>query len=59
MHLIAADNPRLAEMATEALLAGESVLLVHDDGGELLICPESTGGARIETRRPSGQPVAA
>lgn len=59
MHLIAADNPRLAEMATEALLAGESVLLVHDDGGELLICPESTGGARIETREPSERPLAA
>lgn len=59
MHLIAADNPRHDEMATEALLEGESVLLIDDDGRELLICPEPTGGARIETRQPSVEPVAA
>lgn len=59
MHLIAADNPRHDEMATEALLAGESVLLVYDDGGELLISPEPTGGARVEARHPAVQPVAA
>jgi len=59
MHLIAADNPRHDEMATGALLEGDSVLLVYDDGHELLICPEPTGGARIETRHPSDQAVAA
>ena len=59
MHLIAADNPRHDEMATGALLEGDSVLLVYDDGHELLICPEPAGGARIETRHPSVQPVAA
>jgi hypothetical protein len=59
MHLVAADNPRHDEMATEALLEGDSVLLVYDDGRELLICPEPTGGARLETRHPSDQPVAA
>jgi hypothetical protein len=59
MHLVAADNPRLAELATEALLDGASVLLVYDDGGELLICPEPTGGARVETRHPAAQSVAA
>ena len=59
MHLIAAENPRHDQMATEALLEGDPVLLVYDDGRELLICPESTGGARVETRHPSIQPVAA
>ncbi len=59
MHLIAGDDPRHDEMATEALLAGEAVLLVDDDGGELLICPEPTGGARVEKRHPAVQPVAA
>ncbi|HET9196688.1 MAG TPA: hypothetical protein VFN92_00350 [Solirubrobacterales bacterium] len=59
MHLVAADNPRHDEMATRALLDGESVLIVHDDGRELLIQPEPGGGARLETRHPSGQPAAA
>jgi hypothetical protein len=59
MHLIAADNPQHDEMATGALLEGESVLLVYDDGHELLICPEPSGGARLETRHPSSQPAAA
>jgi hypothetical protein len=59
MHLVAADNPRHDEMANQALREGESVLLVYDDGRELLICPEPTGGARVETRHPAVQPVAA
>lgn len=59
MHLVAADNPRRDKMATEALLDGDSVLLVHDDGRELLIQPEPSGGARLETRHPSEHPVAA
>jgi hypothetical protein len=59
IHLVAADNPRHDEMATRALLEGDAVLLVYDDGRELLIRPEPTGGARIETRHPSGKPIAA
>gem|GEM_PF-3914225 len=59
MHLVAADNPRRDKMATEALLEGDAVLLVYDDGQELLIVPEPTGGARLETRHPSDQPVSA
>ena len=59
MHLVAADNPRHDEMANQALREGEAVLLVYDDGRELLICPEPTGGARVETRHPAVQPVAA
>lgn len=59
MHLVAADNPRRDKMATEALLEGDAVLLVYDDGQELLIIPEPSGGARLETRRPSEEPVAA
>lgn len=59
MHLIAADNPRHDEMATRALLDGESVLIVYDDGHELLIQPEPGGGARLETRHPSNQSAAA
>jgi hypothetical protein len=59
MHLIAADNPRLAEMGTRALLDGDAVLLVYDDGHELLIQPEPSGGARLEARHPSKKPIAA
>lgn len=59
MHLVASDNPRLDEIATEALLEGDAVLLVHDDGRELLITPEASGGARLETRHPAKQPITA
>ena len=59
MHLVAADNPHHDEMATKALLDGESVLIVYPDGQELLIQPEPTGGARLETRHPLNQPAAA
>lgn len=59
MHLIAADNPRHDELATRALLDGKAVLLVYNDGRELLIQPEPGGGARLETRHPSGHPAAA
>jgi hypothetical protein len=59
MHLVAADNPRHDEMATRALLDGESVLIVYGDGRELLIQPEPGGGARVETRHPSSKPAAA
>ena len=59
MHLVAADNPRHDQMATRALLDGESVLIVYSDGRELLIQPEPDGGARLETRYPSSQPSAA
>ncbi len=59
MHLVAADNPRHDEMATRALLNGESVLIVYSDGRELLIQPEPNGGARVETRHPPSQPAAA
>ena len=59
MHLIAADNPRHDEMATRALLNGDSVLIVYSDGRELLIQPEPSGGARLETRHPANKQVAA
>jgi hypothetical protein len=59
MHLIAADNPRHDEMATRALLNGDSVLIVYSDGRELLIQPEPSGGARLETRHPSNKQIAA
>jgi hypothetical protein len=59
MHLVAADNPRHDEMATRALLDGDSVLIVYPDGRELLIQPEPSGGARLETRHPSSQSAAA
>jgi hypothetical protein len=59
MHLVAADNPRADEIATRALLGGDSVLIVYSDGNELLIQPEASGGARLETRRPSNEQIAA
>ena len=58
-HFIAADNPHQDEMATEALLEGDPVLLVYSDGRELLISPEPNGGARLETRYPMGKPITA
>lgn len=59
MHLVAADNPRHDEMATRALLDGDAVLIVYSDGRELLIQPEPSGGARLETRHPSNKQAAA
>lgn len=59
LHLVAADNPRHDEMATRALLDGESVLIVYGDGRELLTQPDPSGGARLETRHPSSQSAAA
>jgi hypothetical protein len=59
MHLVAAENPRHDEIATRALLDGDSVLIVYGNGRELLIQPEPDGGARLETRYPSGKPIAA
>jgi hypothetical protein len=58
-HFIAADNPRQYEMATRALREGDPVLLVYSDGHELLIRPEPSGGAQLETRHPLGKPIAA
>jgi hypothetical protein len=58
-HFIAADNPRHDQMATRALLEGEPVLLVYNDGRELLISPEASGGARVEARHPSNELAAA
>ena len=58
-HFIAAANPRHDKMATRALLEGNPVLLVYDDGRELLIRPEPDGGARLEARYPSAKLVAA
>lgn len=43
-HFISADNPRQGEMATRALFAGEPVVLVYQDGHELLVTPEHAHG---------------
>jgi hypothetical protein len=58
-HFIAAANPRHDKMATRALREGDPVLLVFDEGNELLICPEPSGGARLEARDPAKNPIAA
>jgi hypothetical protein len=58
-HFIAADNPQHDQMATEVLREGNPVVLVYPDGRELLIQPESDGGARLEARDSSGLPIAA
>lgn len=57
-HFIGADNPQYARMATRALLEGHPVVLMYSDGRELLICPEPSGGARLEARDTSGTPIA-
>ena len=57
--LVGGDSPRHAQMATEGLLEGRPVVIVYPDGRELLIRPESSGGARLEARDTSGAPIAA
>jgi len=46
-------------MATKTLLRGDPVVRIYPDGSELLIDPDPSGGARIETRDSSGRPIAA
>jgi hypothetical protein len=58
-HFIGIEHPEHDEMATKTLLRGDPVVLIYPDGQELLICPEPSGGARIETRDSSGTPIAA
>ncbi len=43
-HFISADNPAQGRMATEALFAGDPVVIVYPDGHELLVHPEHTQG---------------
>lgn len=43
-HFISAENPYQGEMATEALFAGDPVVIVYPDGHELLVRPEHVGG---------------
>jgi hypothetical protein len=43
-HFISAENPHQGEMATEALFAGDPVVIVYPDGHELLMRPEHAGG---------------
>jgi len=43
-HFISSDNPAQGEMATEALFAGDPVVIVYPDGHELLVRPEHARG---------------
>lgn len=43
-HFISAENPHQGEMATDALFAGDPVVIVYPDGHELLVRPEHTRG---------------
>ncbi len=43
-HFISAGNSHQGEMATQALFAGDPVVIVYHDGRELLIRPEEVGG---------------
>jgi len=43
-HFISAGNPHQGEMATQALFAGDPVVIVYPDGHELLVRPEHIGG---------------
>ncbi len=58
-HFIGIEHPEHDRMATKTLRRGDPVVLIYPDGHELLICPEPDGGARVETRDPSGRPIAA
>jgi hypothetical protein len=56
---VGGDNPQYAQMATQGLQEGHPVVIMYPDGQELLIQPESSGGARLEARDTSGTPIAA
>jgi hypothetical protein len=43
-HFISSENPAQGEMATEALFAGDPVVIVYPDGHELLVHPEHARG---------------
>jgi len=43
-HFISADRPVQGKMATEALFAGDPVVIVYSDGHELLVHPEHAQG---------------
>lgn len=43
-HFISAENADQGKMATEALFAGDPVVIVYSDGHELLVRPESARG---------------
>jgi hypothetical protein len=43
-HFISAGNPHQGEMATQALFAGDPVVIAYPDGRELLIRPEHVTG---------------
>jgi hypothetical protein len=43
-HFIAAGNPDQGRLATSALFAGEPVVIVYEDGREVLMRPEHVGG---------------
>jgi len=58
-HFIEIENPEHDRMATRTLLRGDPVVLIYPDGSELLIDPDPSGGARLETRDASGKPIAA
>lgn len=57
-HFIEIEHPEHDRMATRTLLRGDPVVLIYPDGRELLIDPDPSGGARIETRDSSGKPIA-
>ena len=58
-HFVEIEHPEHDQMATRTLLRGDPVVLIYPDGSELLIDPDPSGGARIETRDSSGKPIAA
>lgn len=43
-HFISAKSPDQGKMATEALFAGDPVVIVYADGHELLVSPEHARG---------------
>lgn len=55
-HFIEIENPEHDRMATRTLLRKDPVVLIYPARSELLIDPDPSGGARIETRDCSGKP---
>jgi hypothetical protein len=59
VHFVSANDPDQAQIAIRALSDGDPVVIVYQDGHELLIRPDSAVGVQIEERDASGRPIAA
>lgn len=53
-HFISAANPNQGQLATRALFAGDPVVIVYEDGHEMLLQPEKASGLSRVLLRAAG-----